>query len=294
MTESLRLPPRAAAVTRVGHGCDARRRALCPRPRSAHPTRALRPLAAVARETDPTTTATPAPVVYQGAYGPWSVEPADIAEVRAYRAGLAVAAGAGAAAVGCATLPSLQAWAATQPDAVNAACGAGLAGFGLSLSLLHLYVAPLKKVLLGLFGAGTVGAAALAATHPGTGLPALVAASPAAVWAVGPAAAAATGLAIKEGLCYGKAECAILAALLPAASLAHLSGVAPPGLAGALADAAAVTGLLWVARKVTTQPLVEDIGDKSVFTFRDLPPEGQAAVLARLRAEAAGAGAGEE
>jgi uncharacterized integral membrane protein len=245
------------------------------------------PARAVAREPDsrfPTDEA----VVYDGAYGPWTVTPTDVAEVVAYRAGLAAAAAAGAAAVASATLPALQPWVAAHPAALNAACAAGTAGMGLSLALLHLYIAPLKRVLLGLWAAGAVGAGVLAASHPGTALPSIVAGTPSSMWAVGPALAAVTGLAIKEGLCYGKAECAALAALLPVAALAHLSGLAPPAVTAGAADAAAAAALLWIGRKLATQPLVEDIGDKSVFEFRALSLAEQAAVLARLKAAAAG------
>ena len=39
-----------------------------------------------------------------------------------------------------------------------------------------------------------------------------------------------------------------------------------------------------------SQPEAEDIGDKSVFTFRKLRPEEQAAALDRVRRRAAGVG----
>lgn len=268
-----------AVARRAFSGPPRRRRRAC---RPTHAPAVAREPDSARRFTDPSST-----TVYEGVYGPWTVEASDVAEVSAYRAGLAVAVVAGSAAVGCATLPPLAAFASSHPSALNAACAAGLAGFGLSLSLLHLYVAPLKKALLALFGAGVAGAAFLTLSHPGEALPAVVAAHPSSVWAVGPAAAALTGLAIKEGLCYGKPECAALAALLPTAALVHLSGLAPSA-AGPLADAAAATALVWVVRKLLTQPLVEDIGDKSVFAFRALPPAEQAAVLQRVQAAAAG------
>ena len=62
----------------------------------------------------------------------------------------------------------------------------------------------------------------------------------------------------------------------------------PPALASGAADAAACLALLWTLRKAATQPLVDDIGDKSVFAFRAAGPEEQARWMARLRAAAAG------
>jgi len=271
-------------------------------PRTKPPARAGAPRArpaAAAREPFSGTpdAAASAARVYDGAYGPWTVEPADVAEVLAYRAGLvgaSLALAGGALSAQPALAPGLAAWAAVHPAASNAAVVAGAVALGSSLGLLHLYVAPLKKALLGLWAAGAVGGAVLAATHPGTPLVSLIAATPGSILAVGPLAAALTGVAIKEGLCYGKAECALLAAALPGACLAHLAG-AGGGVSGPAADGAALLALLWTVRKAATQPVVEDIGDKSVFAFRALSPADQAATLARLRAAAAlGVEEGEE
>ena len=57
-----------------------------------------------------------------------------------------------------------------------------------------------------------------------------------AIWLVGPMFAALTGVAFKEGLCYGKAEAAGLFGTVPLLLLGHLSGlVSPEGEAGLLA-----------------------------------------------------------
>jgi uncharacterized integral membrane protein len=50
-----------------------------------------------------------------------------------------------------------------------------------------------------------------------------VARHPEAVWAVGPLFAAFTGVAFKEGVCYGKPECAVLFFLTPALFLGELA-----------------------------------------------------------------------
>lgn len=51
---------------------------------------------------------------------------------------------------------------------------------------------------------------------------------PAAVWLVGPMFAALTGVAFKEGMCYGKPECAALFFVIP---LTLLGGVLSPSRA---------------------------------------------------------------
>lgn len=46
--------------------------------------------------------------------------------------------------------------------------------------------------------------------HQGVALPAYVADHRSSLWLIGPFFAAITGLAFKEGICYGKLECAAL------------------------------------------------------------------------------------
>ena len=116
-----------------------------------------------------------------------------------------------------------------------------------------------------------------------------MAAAPAGVWLVGPLGAALTGLAFKEGLCYGKPEAGALFFCLPAFLLGHLSGLAPAQLDTGLGLACASLLLLFAGRKFA-QPLTDDVGDKSVFEFRALPPAAQAALVERLQREAAGVG----
>lgn len=74
----------------------------------------------------------------------------------------------------------------------------------------------------------------------------------------------AVGVAIKEGICYGKAEAAGLAMALPLLCLAHLSGLVPAELEQLLLFSVCGLGLVFGARKYT-QPIKDDIGDKSVF-----------------------------
>jgi uncharacterized integral membrane protein len=74
------------------------------------------------------------------------------------------------------------------------------------------------------------------------------------------------GVAIKEGICYGKAEAAGLAVALPLLCLAHLSGRAPEQLEQLLLLSVCGIAAVFAARKYT-QPIKDDIGDKSVFMY---------------------------
>jgi len=193
----------------------------------------------------------PAPAVPpQGMYGPWSVEDEDRLEVMLYRAGLN---GAALSAAGLSTtylLPgSPVAAALASPAAQDAVALGGAASMGLALWLIHVYVTPLKRFVQALWAAGTGGGAFLMASHGDAGVVDYVGGHPGAVWLVGPLFAAVTGVAVKEGLCYGKGECAALALLTPALLLAHLGGLAP-----AAVERAGVAG--WVALVSPRSPAV--------------------------------------
>lgn len=215
-------------------------------------------------------------------------------EVTAYRASLLVAAAGFAVCVGgvCAADAGLGALPA---PAANAAAAAVAGGMVAATTLIHVYVTPLKRFIQALAAAGALGFAGLAVNHVGTSIPALVASDAATIWLVGPLAAAATGIAVKEGLCYAKIESAALAALLPAACLLHLTSPAwaELGVLGVVDDlqaplalAAAACGLLFAGGKLG-QAVVDDLGDKSVFDFRALPPAEREARIAALARRAA-------
>tara|TARA_B100000767_G_scaffold251435_1_gene254438 strand:- start:267 stop:602 length:336 start_codon:yes stop_codon:yes gene_type:complete len=78
--------------------------------------------------------------------------------------------------------------------------------------------------------------------------------------------AALTGVAFKEGMCYGKPECAALFFLIPATLLGHLSGIIDQGGEKNLIILWCLLITLFASRKYT-QEVKDDIGDKSVFLF---------------------------
>jgi uncharacterized integral membrane protein len=69
---------------------------------------------------------------------------------------------------------------------------------------------------------------------------------------------------VKEGLCYGKPEAALLALLTPLLLLGHLTG-----LLGGLPEEAlmltCVAAYSTLAARKWTQAVKDDVGDKSVF-----------------------------
>jgi uncharacterized integral membrane protein len=247
--------------------------------------------------------AEPKSAVFDGIYGRWSMEPADYAEVWGYRAALACASlcGAGAAAEmllfsAAAASSSSSSPPPLPPVPLDALLAGGSVSLGAALVLIHVYVTPLKRFVQLLWLLGTAGALAI---HFNSGLGGggsgggdisvlgHAAAHPA--WDVlllGPLAAAATGVAVKEGFCFRRPEAAALALSLPALCLTHLLSAAWPPAAAAVPPLGGVTALAAVALAAgkAVQDPKGDVGDKSVFEFRKLSNEERERVLARLRA----------
>lgn len=222
--------------------------------------------------------------VYDGAYGPWTLEDSDVREVLLYRSGLVTAAASFVAASSAAFLPEGNPAASAVTGAADLLYASGAAGLGLSLVLIHIYVTPIKRFLQALWAAGALGSVGtyLVAARPlDEGLVQYVLDHPAALWFVGPTFAALTGLVFKEGLCYGKLEAGILTFLIPGLLLGHLSGLMDNSTKAGLLGLWMLLFTIFAARKFQ-QPIKDDVGDKSVFMFNALPEEEKKAWIQKL------------
>ncbi|CAN6888372.1 unnamed protein product [Brassica oleracea var. botrytis] len=228
--------------------------------------------------------------VYKGVYGPWSVEQSDVKEVILYRSGLVTAAASFVAASSAAFLPE-NSWLSEiikQNQDLLYLVGAG--GLGLSLFLIHIYVTEIKRTLQALWALGVVGslAAYAALARPASdSLVQYVVDHPTAVWFVGPLFASLTGLVFKEGLCYGKLEAGLLTFIIPSVLLGHLSGLMNDEAKLVLLGTWMALFVVFAGRKFT-QPIKDDIGDKSVFMFMALPEDEKKAVVAKLEQDNSG------
>ncbi|KAF2545032.1 hypothetical protein F2Q70_00021112 [Brassica cretica] len=228
--------------------------------------------------------------VYKGVYGPWSVEQSDVKEVILYRSGLVTAAASFVAASSAAFLPE-NSWLSEiikQNQDLLYLVGAG--GLGLSLFLIHIYVTEIKRTLQALWALGVVGslAAYAALARPASdSLVQYVVDNPTAVWFVGPLFASLTGLVFKEGLCYGKLEAGLLTFIIPSVLLGHLSGLMNDEAKLVLLGTWMALFVVFAGRKFT-QPIKDDIGDKSVFMFMALPEDEKKAVVAKLEQDNSG------
>ncbi|KAL1344617.1 uncharacterized protein [Arachis hypogaea] len=194
-------------------------------------------------------------VVYEGIYGPWTIESSDVREVILYRSGLVTAA----------TSFVIAASAAFFPDSSS--------------------LSAIKRILQTLWVLGVIGSATVYinfAQPANESLTQYVLENPSAVWLVGPLFAAMTGLVFKEGLCYGKLEAGVLTFVIPILLLGHLFGLMDDGPKLFLLASWMTLFVIFAGRKFT-QPIKDDIGDKSVFMFNSLEQDEKETLLEKLQ-----------
>lgn len=222
--------------------------------------------------------------VYNGVYGPWTVESSDVREVILYRSGLVTAASSFVFAASYAFLPSDSQLSEIIKQNLDLLYTLGAGGLGLSLFLIHIYVTEIKRTLQAFWALGVIGSLATCtnlAQPAGENLIQYVVNNPTAVWFVGPLFAALTGLVFKEGLCYGKLEAGILTFIIPTVLLGHLTGLMDDGVKLTLLASWMALFVIFAGRKFT-QPIKDDIGDKSVFMFNSLPDDEKKALIENL------------
>ncbi|MEL7331046.1 MAG: DUF2301 domain-containing membrane protein [Cyanobacteria bacterium J06560_2] len=198
--------------------------------------------------------------VYEGQFGPFTIEQSDRTEVVLYRAGLAIAAGSFAIAV-----LSLF-FAPNMAAVVSTICYGFLwAGLGLSLFKIHIYVRPLHRALQ-LFWAIGGFASLLIALRISTPLALTAYQQPLTILGIGFTFAALTGIFFKEAFCFNRLETKFLVVLVPGLLLGHMAGFLSVGTEQNMLIAWSVLFGVFAFRKVI-QPIPPDIGDKSVFAY---------------------------
>ncbi|XP_061364173.1 uncharacterized protein LOC133307643 [Gastrolobium bilobum] len=223
-------------------------------------------------------------IVYEGIYGPWTIDSSDVREVILYRSGLVTAAASFVVAASAAFLPNNWSLSATLQQNLDFFYVLGSGGLGLSLLLIHIYVSEIKRALQALWGLGVLGSATTYITlaQPANkNLIQYVVDNPSAVWLVGPLFAALTGLVFKEGLCYGKLEAGVLTFVIPIVLLGHLTGLMDDGAKLTLLASWMALFVIFAGRKFT-QPIKDDIGDKSVFMFNSLRDDERKSLIEKL------------
>ena len=196
----------------------------------------------------------------EGVYGPYTITSIDRREVQRYRisllvAGLAMTAGL----VHWWQFGDRWAWVWLVPL---------MAGLGLALHWIHIYLRPLHNALrlfwlMGCLGWGLL----LMQAGPNEALTTLVE-QPLWILAIGPLFAALAGIGFKEFFCFQRPEAIGLTLLLPIALLGRLVGIISTSLCAAFLLIAGLLMVLLALRKFGMEAAA-DVGDKSVFAYLD-------------------------
>ena len=197
---------------------------------------------------------------FEGVYGPYTITSIDRLEVQRYRisllvAGLAMTAGL----VHWWQFGDRWAWVWLVPL---------MAGLGLALHWIHIYLRPLHNALRLFWLTGCLGwGLLLMQAGPNEALTTLVE-QPLWILAIGPLFAALAGIGFKEFFCFHRPEAIGLTLLLPIALLGRLVGIISTSLCAAFLLIAGLLMVLLALRKFGMEAAA-DVGDKSVFAYLD-------------------------
>lgn len=200
--------------------------------------------------------------VYQGQFGEFTIETSDRREVIIYRLGLTIASV-------CLSLVTigllLLADHAVIISSITPLFFIFSLSLGISLITIHIYLAPLKKLLQVFWWVGNcTGIFILSLIQEPLAM--YVYEHPLTLLGIGWIFAALTGVYFKEGFCFGRIETKLLTPLVPLLLLGHLFNILSVTTEKILLVSWAVLFTIFALRKLT-QAIPPDIGDKSIFAY---------------------------
>jgi uncharacterized integral membrane protein len=200
--------------------------------------------------------------VYQGQFGEYTIDKNDRLGVIIYRAGLVIATVSFAIA---SNLIIAQGENTTALTAITYLFFTFSVGLAISLLTIHIYLSILHRVLQLFLLIGTI-AAAIFTWQSSEPLALYVYNHPIALVGVGFTFAALTGIYFKEAFCFNRLETKFLTPIVPFLLLGHLLGILPNDMEQVLLALWTILFTIFTLRKII-QPIVPDIGDKSVFEY---------------------------
>ncbi|MDF5725939.1 MAG: DUF2301 domain-containing membrane protein [Rhizonema sp. PD37] len=204
---------------------------------------------------------TSAPEIYQGQFGEFTINQSDRSGVIIYRAALMVAALSFAIGSALVLLNNNS----TVLNAITPLYACFSLALGVSLLTIHIYLAPLHRLLQVFWAIGSITAIVLAFSNTEP-LSVTVYTHPLTLLGVGFTFAALTGIYFKEAVCFNRLETKFLTPIVPSLLLGHMTGVLPSQWERVLLGTWAMLFVLFALRKVV-QAIPPDIGDKSVFAY---------------------------
>jgi uncharacterized integral membrane protein len=215
------------------------------------------------------------PEVYQGQFGEFTITQSDRTGVIIYRTGLMIAALSFAAGSALALLGD------NSPTAIQAitpfyTCFS--LALGVSLLTIHIYLAPLHRLLQIFWLIGSI--ASFAIGHfDSQPFAVTVYTQPQTLFGIGFTFAALTGIYFKEAFCFNRFETKLLTPIVPLLLMGHLVGILPTQWERVLLGVWAILFVIFAIRKAV-QAIPPDIGDKSVFAYLKAQKKAQSSAEA--------------
>jgi uncharacterized integral membrane protein len=215
------------------------------------------------------------PEVYQGQFGEFTITQSDRTGVIIYRTGLMIAALSFAAGSALALLGD------NNPTAIQAitpfyTCFS--LALGVSLLTIHIYLAPLHRLLQIFWLIGSI--ASFAIGHfDSQPFAVTVYTQPQTLFGIGFTFAALTGIYFKEAFCFNRFETKLLTPIVPLLLMGHLVGILPTQWERVLLGVWAILFVIFAIRKAV-QAIPPDIGDKSVFAYLKAQKKAQSSAEA--------------
>ncbi|MBD2448751.1 DUF2301 domain-containing membrane protein [Nostoc sp. FACHB-152] len=198
--------------------------------------------------------------VYQGQFGEFTIDQSDRTGVIIYRTALMVA--ALSFAIGTALAFNYN---PTTIQAITPFYTCFSLALGVSLLTIHIYMAPLHRLLQVFWLIGSISAFIFAHVDSQP-FAVTVYTNPLTILGIGFTFAALTGIYFKEAFCFNRLETKALTFTVPGLLLGHLLGFLPIHVEQILLGIWATLFLVFAVRK-TFQAIPADIGDKSVFAY---------------------------
>ena len=199
--------------------------------------------------------------VYQGQFGEFTIEQSDRNGVIIYRSALMVA--ALSFAIGSALVLFNHNPLAIQALTPLYTCFS--LALGVSLLTIHIYLAPLHRLLQVFWLIGSI-AAFFVGHSDSQPFAVTVYNQPLTILGIGFTFAALTGIYFKEAFCFNRLETKALTLIVPLLLLGHLVGILPNQWEQILLGSWAILFIVFAVRKAI-QAIPPDIGDKSVFAY---------------------------
>ncbi|KAK4528040.1 hypothetical protein GAYE_SCF48G5974 [Galdieria yellowstonensis] len=198
---------------------------------------------------------------FPGRFRNWYLTKRDVAEVWCYRGSLGISSlSLGSCLVLGSFFPQSPHW------LLDLSIWLSTLSLGVALQFIHIYAKVLKQALQILWLVGVLGALYVQLSSPSNELVLETLKNPSLLLFSGWTVVSLTGLLFKEAFCYRQYEAVALTLIVPFVALGHFFSVLSNEAATVMMSSFSLLYIYFSLRKFSS-PIVDDIGDKSVFEY---------------------------